>query len=77
MEKIHAGRDWRQEEKGTTEDEVAGWHHRLNGHEFVFYIVIKCAPGAAGDFTCADPPNARLTTKTNFEKLKVLNKMPE
>ena len=23
-----------QEEKGTTEDEVAGWHHRLNGHEF-------------------------------------------
>ena len=29
-----AGRDWEQEEKGTTEDEVAGWHHRLNGHEF-------------------------------------------
>ena len=28
-----AGRDWEQEEKGTTEDEVAGWHHRLNGHE--------------------------------------------
>ena len=29
-----AGRDWRQEEKGTTEDEMAGWHHRLDGHEF-------------------------------------------
>ena len=28
-----AGRDWGQEEKGTTEDEVAGWHHRLDGHE--------------------------------------------
>ena len=28
-----AGKDWRQE-KGTTEDEVVGWHHRLNGHEF-------------------------------------------
>ena len=28
------GRDWGQEEKGTTEDEMAGWHHRLNGHEF-------------------------------------------
>jgi len=26
-----AGRDWGQEEKGTTEDEMAGWHHRLNG----------------------------------------------
>ena len=29
-----AGRDWGQEEKRTTEDEMAGWHHRLNGHEF-------------------------------------------
>ena len=29
-----AGRDWGQKEKGTTEDEMAGWHHRLNGHEF-------------------------------------------
>ena len=28
------GKDWRQEEKETTEDEVVGWHHRLNGHEF-------------------------------------------
>ena len=28
-----AGRDWQQEEKGTTEDEMAGWHHRLDGHE--------------------------------------------
>ena len=28
------GRDWGQEEKGTTEDEMAGWHHPLNGHEF-------------------------------------------
>ena len=28
-----SGRDWAQE-KGTTEDEIAGWHHRLNGHEF-------------------------------------------
>ena len=31
--KPHAGKDWRQEEKGTTEDEMAGWYHRLNGHE--------------------------------------------
>ena len=30
----NAGRDWGQEEKGMTEDEMAGWHHRLNGHEF-------------------------------------------
>ena len=30
---IHAGKDWRQEEKGTTEDEMIGRHHQLNGHE--------------------------------------------
>jgi len=29
-----AGKDWRWEEKGMTEDEMVGWHHRLNGHEF-------------------------------------------
>ena len=29
-----AGKDWRQEEKGTTEGEMVGWHHQLNGHEF-------------------------------------------
>ena len=29
-----AGNDWRWEEKGTTEDEMDGWHHWLNGHEF-------------------------------------------
>ena len=27
-------KDWRQEEKGTTEDEMVGWHHWLNGHEY-------------------------------------------
>ena len=29
-----AGKDWRREEKGTTEDEMVGWHHQLDGHEF-------------------------------------------
>ena len=29
-----AGKDWRQTEKGTREDEMVGWHHRLTGHEF-------------------------------------------
>ena len=35
-----AGKDWGQEEKGTTEDEMVGWHHWLNGHE------LGCTPGA-------------------------------
>ena len=33
MEKTDAERDWGKEEKGTTEDEMAGWHHGLDGHE--------------------------------------------
>ena len=33
--KPDAGKDWGQEEKGITEDEMVGWHHWLNGHEFV------------------------------------------
>ena len=33
---LDAGKDWGQEEKGTTEDEMAGWHHWLDGHEFVW-----------------------------------------
>ena len=31
---LDAGKDWGQEEKGTREDEIVGWHHRLNGHGF-------------------------------------------
>ena len=33
LEKTDAGRDWGQEEKGTTEDEMAGWHHRRYGRD--------------------------------------------
>ena len=31
---LDTGKDWKQEEKGTTENEMAGWHHRHNGHEY-------------------------------------------
>ena len=43
-----AGKDWRQEKKGTTEDEMVGWHHRLNEHEF------EQAPGVVrpGSLAC-------------------------
>ena len=34
LENSDAGRDWGQEEKGMTEDEMAGWHHRVDGCEF-------------------------------------------
>ena len=47
-----AGKDWRQEEKGTTEDEMVGWHHWLNGLEF------EEAPGVGdgqGGLACCSP----------------------
>ena len=47
-----AGKDWRQEEKGTTEDEMVGWHHWLDGHEF------EEAPGVGdgqGSLACCSP----------------------
>ena len=40
-----AGRDCRQEEKGTTEDEMAGWHHRLDGHEFEWTLGVGDGQG--------------------------------
>ena len=47
-----AGKDWRQEEKGMTEDEMVGWHHWLDGHEF------EQAPGIGngqGSQVCCSP----------------------
>ena len=47
-----AGKDWRQEEKGTTEDEMVEWHHWLNSHEF------EQAPGdgdGQGNLVCCSP----------------------
>ena len=36
-----AVKDWRQEDKGMTEDEMIGWHHRLSGHEFEQALMVK------------------------------------
>ena len=52
-----AGEDQKQEEKGTTEDETVGWHHRLNGHEF------EHAPGVGdgqGSLACRGPWGCRV-----------------
>ena len=46
-----AGRDWGQEEKGTTEDEMAGWHHHLNGHEFGWTLGVG---DGQGGLACCD-----------------------
>ena len=46
-----AGRDLGQEEKGTTEDEMAGWHHRLDGHEFEWTLGVG---DGQGGLACCD-----------------------
>ena len=49
---LDAGKDWRQEKKGMTEDEMVGWHHWLNAHEF------EQAPGVGdgqGSLVCCSP----------------------
>ena len=52
LEDSDAGRHWGQEEKGMTEDEMAGWHHLLNGHGFGW------TPGVGdgqGGLSCCGP----------------------
>jgi len=41
----NAGKDWGQEEKGMTEDEMGGWHHRLNGHGFGWTLAVGDGQG--------------------------------
>ena len=61
-----AGKDWRQEEKGTTEDEMVGWHHWLDRHEF------EWTPGvgdAQGGLVCYSPCGCKesdMTEKLNW-----------
>ena len=47
-----AGKDWRREEKWTTEDEMVGWHHQLNGHEFEW---IPEVGDVQGGLACCSP----------------------
>jgi len=47
-----AGKDWRQEEKGTTEDEMVGWHHQLDGREFEQALGVG---DGQGSLVCCSP----------------------
>ena len=47
-----AGKDWGQEEKRTTEDEMVGWHHQLNGHEFEEALGVG---DGQGSLACCSP----------------------
>ena len=65
-----AGKDWGQEEKGMTEDEMAGWHHRLNGHGF------GCTPGVGdgqGGLACCDSWGRKESDTTEWLNWTELN----
>ena len=49
---LDAGKDWRRDEKGTTEDEMVGWHHRLNGQKFEQALAVG---DGQGGLACCSP----------------------
>ena len=65
LEKTDTGKDWRQEEKGTAEGEMVGWHHQFNGHEFEWTLgdgegqgsLVCCSPWGHKESDTAEPPN--------------------
>ena len=69
-----AGKDWRQEEKGMTEDEMVGWHHWLGGHDF------EQAPGVGdgqGGLACYSPwgcKESNMTEGLNWTELTINQK---
>ena len=71
-----SGRDWGQEEKGMTEDEMAGWHHRLNGHEFEWTLGVG---DGQGGLVCCDSWGCKESDTTewlNWTELKRLQRNP-
>ena len=68
-----AGRDWGQEEKGTTEDEVAGWHHRLNVHEFGWTLGVGDGQGGLAYCDLWGHKELDKTERLNWNELKLLS----
>ena len=64
-----AEKDWRQEQKGMTEDEMVGWHHWLNGHEFKQGLGVG---NGQGSLACCSPwaRQESDTTEVNWTELK-------
>ena len=64
-----AEKDWRQEEKGTTEDEMAGWHHWLNGHEFEWTPGVDDGQGGLAGCGPWDRKESDMTEWLNWTEL--------
>ena len=68
-----AGRDWGQEEKGTTGDEMAGWHHRLDGHEFEWTPGVGDGQGGLASCNSWGHKELDTTERLNWTELMVIN----
>ena len=66
-----AGKDWRQEEKGTTEDEMVGWHHQLNGHEFEQALGVGEGQGGLACYSPWGCKESDTTEQLNWTELNV------
>ena len=65
-----AGRDWGQEEKGTTEDELTGWHHRLDGREFEWTLGVGDGQGGLVCCNSWGCKESDMTERLNWTELK-------
>ena len=65
-----AGKDWGQEEKGTTEDEMVGWHHWLNGHEFEWTPGVGDRQGGLASWDSWSCKESDMTEWLNWTELK-------
>ena len=65
-----AGRDWGQEEKGTTEDEMAGWHHWLDGREFEWTLGVGDGQGSLGCCDSWGHKESDTTERLNWTELR-------
>ena len=70
----YAGKDWRREEKGMTEDEMVGWHHRLDGHEFEQAPAFGDGQGSLGCCSPWDRKESNMTERLNWSEQKDLCK---
>ena len=66
-----AGRDWGQEEKETTEDEMVGWHHRLDGHEFEWTAGVGDGQGGLACCNSWGCKESDTTERLNWTELKI------
>ena len=71
-----AGRDWGQEEKGTTEDEMAGWHHCLDGHEFEWTPGVGDGQGGLACCSSWGRKELDMTERLNWTELNTLAMTP-